>query len=816
MSAANPARHAEAQAAEDFLGLLWPACDDESYGGHINIWTLENRQSQWFSLRDVSGVAKMATALANTKNVYFGTALIDLELRKRHQRIENNGVVDLKAIRGTSATASALFGLHADIDIGGPIHGGAHKNTKLPPTYEDARALIDEAIPLEPTVIIDSGHGFYPLWLFAEPWSLDGEQDREEAAELVYRFQATLQAKAKAHGWEIDGTADLARVLRLPGTMNRKLEPVPVKVIALNESRRYQTDSFDPYLLDVEYRHIVSDPVPLPEDLDAVELDSLPVAPWTKKLIRDGNEWVEDKQAWRYGSRSQAVWRAVNEMVEAGLPDASIAAVLLDARYKISENPLEKGRRARPFVAREIGKARKYQVTQSRGPTIDFEVGDLGERRNGHPEAGWQGATVRESPLPHDGAVLNDVHAFLGRFVAYPSDHAHVAHALWIAHAHLMNAWESTPRIAFLSPEPGSGKTRALEVSELLVPRPVEAVNVTPAYLFRKVGDAAGLPTILYDEIDTVFGPKARDNEEIRGLLNAGHRRGAVAGRCVVKGKLIETEEIPAYCAVALAGLGGLPDTILSRSVILRMRRRAPGEHVEPFRRRLHEAEGHAIRNRLKLWAASVEDAAADYWPEMPTGIVDRDSDIWEALLTVADLAGGEWPQRARCAAVTLVTDSKAGTPSLGVRLLVDLRTVFDGHDVLSSDAILSALNGLEEAPWGEIANGKPLNARSLSRRLNQYGVASKTVRIGATTAKGYAATDLADAWQRYVPSPPYESVTSVTNEPSPPGQDVTDGVPDNADPSVTDDDVEVCATCGVNAVGMVGLDCEECMGVAS
>ena len=127
---------------------------------------------------------------------------------------------------------------------------------------------------------------------------------------------------------------------------------------------------------------------------------------------------------------------------------------------------------------------------------------------------------------------------FLGRFVAYPNEHADVAHTLWIAHAHPMDAWESTPRIAFLSPEPGCGKTRALEVTELLVPRPVEAVNTTPAYLFRKVSDPAGLPTILYDEIDTLFGPKAKDNEEIRGMLNAGHRRGAMAGRCVIRGEL--------------------------------------------------------------------------------------------------------------------------------------------------------------------------------------------------------------------------------------------------------------------------------------
>ena len=146
-----------------------------------------------------------------------------------------------------------------------------------------------------------------------------------------------------------------------------------------------------------------------------------------------------------------------------------------------------------------------------------------------------------------------------------------------------MDAWESTPRIAFLSPEPSSGKTRAIEITETLVPRPVEAVNVTPAYLFRKVGDQDGMPTILFDEIDTVFGPKAKDNEEIRGLLNAGHRRGAVAGRCVVRGKTIETEEIPAYCALALAGLGNLPDTLITRCIVIRMRRRAPTERVQGY-----------------------------------------------------------------------------------------------------------------------------------------------------------------------------------------------------------------------------------------
>jgi hypothetical protein len=211
------------------------------------------------------------------------------------------------------------------------------------------------------------------------------------------------------------------------------------------------------------------------------------------------------------------------------------------------------------------------------------------------------------SSLQDGSHLLGEVETFLSRFVAYPSDAARVAHVLWIAHAHRMHVWESTPRIAFLSPEPGSGKSRALEVTELLVPRPVHAVNTTPAYLFRKVADLDGTPTVLYDEIDTVFGPRAKENEEIRGLLNAGHRKGAVAGRCVVRGNIIDTEELAAYCAVALAGLDDLPDTLMSRSVVVRMRRRSPDEFVEPFRHRLHAPEGHGLRDALERWSAGDE-----------------------------------------------------------------------------------------------------------------------------------------------------------------------------------------------------------------
>jgi Protein of unknown function (DUF3631) len=339
-------------------------------------------------------------------------------------------------------------------------------------------------------------------------------------------------------------------------------------------------------------------------------------------------------------------------------------------------------------------------------------------------------------------ALLEDVRCFLARFVVYPSEHARIAHVLWIAHAHLMGAWESTPRLAFLSPEPASGKTRSMEVSELLVPDPVAAVNVTPAYLFRKVGGEDGPPTILFDEIDTVFGAKAKEHEELRALLNSGHRRGAVAGRCVVRGATVATEEISSYSAVALAGLGWLPDTILSRSVIVRMRRRAPDERIEAFRRRVHAPIGEALRRRLAGWAATILEEATQARPDMPPGVDDRDADVWEPLLAVADIAGGDWPELARKAAVALVAVAREVEPSLNIRLLADLRTVFGHEEQMTTKKILAELCLLEDAPWNDL-KGKPITDNQLARRLRQYGVKSKNVRVGDAVPKGYVRADL-------------------------------------------------------------------------
>jgi hypothetical protein len=195
------------------------------------------------------------------------------------------------------------------------------------------------------------------------------------------------------------------------------------------------------------------------------------------------------------------------------------------------------------------------------------------------------------------------------------------------------------------------------------------------------------------------------------------------------------------------------------------MRRRAPHEKVAAFRRRNGAAEGHKLRDRLAAWGASAINEMTEARPSMPIGVEDRDADVWEPLLAIADAAGEGWPDRVRGAAVALVAAAAEREPSLGIRLLTDLREIFGQIEQMTTAEILQKLHGLSEAPWNDL-KGRPLNDRGLATRLRQYGVRSKNLSIGGEYGprpKGYTRCDLYDAWERYLPPIPDRSATAAT-----------------------------------------------------
>ncbi|ORA17368.1 hypothetical protein BST14_08835 [Mycobacterium arosiense ATCC BAA-1401 = DSM 45069] len=341
--------------------------------------------------------------------------------------------------------------------------------------------------------------------------------------------------------------------------------------------------------------------------------------------------------------------------------------------------------------------------------------------------------------------ALGEVDAFLSRFIAYPSDAARHAHVLWIAHTHRMDEWDTTPRLAFISPEKGSGKTRALEVSEHLVPHGIRLLNTTAAFIIGTLSNEE-LPTLFCDEIDTIYGPNAKGDETLRAVLNGGYKRGAMVGRASWDNGLV-TKQYPSYGAVALAGIGGLPDTIADRAIVIRMQKRKNDEHVEPWRERINGLDAKALATDIAQW---MEKANLSWPDDMP--VTDRAAEVWEPLIMVADAAGGEWPARARAAAVEFTQASD--NDSTGVQLLKDIKTVFGSEERMHTRDLLRELLNLPESRWRRYYRNNELTDRDLAKLLKQYDVISHPIRIGDRSAKGYIAANFSDAWSRYTYTP--------------------------------------------------------------
>jgi hypothetical protein len=146
--------------------------------------------------------------------------------------------------RGKEVGVTTLPGLWADVDVLGLNHAAL----SLPPTLEDAWRIV-RMVAFRPTVVVYTGGGIQPYWLFREPWELDNEKERKKAKALSKAFQKYMQGVAVAHGWTMDGTADLCRLLRLPGTYNRKqVEPVLVRYEVIEDGCRYNPSDFEEFL----------------------------------------------------------------------------------------------------------------------------------------------------------------------------------------------------------------------------------------------------------------------------------------------------------------------------------------------------------------------------------------------------------------------------------------------------------------------------------------------------------------------------------------------------------------------------------------
>jgi putative DNA primase/helicase len=363
-------------------------------------------------------------------------------------------------------------------------------------------------------------------------------------------------------------------------------------------------------------------------------------------------------------------------------------------------------------------------------------------------------------PWPHPvhaAQLLSEVSATVRRFIICQPETADAV-ALWACMTWFMDVVQIAPLAVITAPEKRCGKSQLLFLLGKLSYRPLTASNISPAALFRSID--AWKPTLLVDEADAFM----RDNEELRGLLNCGHTRdSAYIIRTV--GETFTPTRFNVWGAKALAGIGHLADTLMDRAVTLELRRKLPHESVD----RLRYAEPGLFDDlaaKLARFAEDQREAVRRARPALPVTLNDRAQDNWEPLLAIADVAGVTWPDLAKKAALKL-SGVDSPTMSTGTELLADIKEVFEHKLVskISTADLIAALCDDDEKVWATYNRGKPVSPRQIAKRLGDFGIKSKNVRIGYGQAKGFEFEQFQEAFARYL-SPPPENPSQASQTP--------------------------------------------------
>lgn len=351
------------------------------------------------------------------------------------------------------------------------------------------------------------------------------------------------------------------------------------------------------------------------------------------------------------------------------------------------------------------------------------------------------------SGLPQNGAMLLEDLVRQIRCFLVADTECIDSMALWIVFSHLASMAAVCPNLCFTSATKACGKSTALEIVRRLVPRPLATSNISAAALFRTIDAYA--PTMIIDEADSMF----RTNEDLRTIMNSGFTR--TSARVIrIVGEDLEPRSFNVFCPKAIALIGSLPSTLASRSIQITMRRRKPDEEVE--RLRADRDQGFSdLHARLRRFALDHGSEINALDPEIPPSLSDRQADCWRELLRIADYVGGEWPNRARLAAIALCAEDTGDPDDVKERLLLDLRTIISAQperDRWPSQALVDRLNEMEESPWSQFNHGKGMTTSNLARALRPFGIRPRTLKQEGHCVKGYYSRDFTEAFERYLP----------------------------------------------------------------
>jgi hypothetical protein len=318
---------------------------------------------------------------------------------------------------------------------------------------------------------------------------------------------------------------------------------------------------------------------------------------------------------------------------------------------------------------------------------------------------------------------------------------------LFVLHTYAYHLRDVSVYLGIESPLKRCGKTTLLSLLLRLINRPVVGANVSSSSFFHVIQDLK--PTLMIDEADRFL--KARP--ELQGILNAGYtpdtaiviRMGPPAPGSKASSAV---NYFSVWCPKVIAQIGHLPDTLADRSIVFRMQRKIPTEQCQ----RIRGLNTLDLRRQCARFVLDHAQAITNARTEIPDPLNDRAADIWEPLFVLADLVGGDWPKRARDAAVGLAGSLEESNPAGS--LLLDIFVAFtlqQAQRLFTRDLLENLKRRSSGRPWMEVRNGKEINDIWLARQLRPFGIRPITLWIGENLAKGYRFDQFRDAFKRYI-----------------------------------------------------------------
>lgn len=350
-------------------------------------------------------------------------------------------------------------------------------------------------------------------------------------------------------------------------------------------------------------------------------------------------------------------------------------------------------------------------------------------------------------PRPVNGDdLLKQMVKIINKHTVLPPD-SDVALSLWLLASYCMGVWSLFPKVLISSPDKRCGKSTLLEILEVFAHRALMASNISSSAVFRCI--ELFTPTLILDEADTFM----KNNPEMNGILNAGHKKRMAF---TVRNEAVDGNYIPTrfnvWCPQIIAGIGRQQGTLHDRSICIDMKRKTDKETVDKVPSDGYE-QGINFRRKCMRWAADNHAALINPQVKVPACGNDRTQDNWQPLYAVAEVVGRKWLKKAKKAYFALNIAANNAPISLGEELLTDVRTVFSEQTAehMFSTNLVKELVTLEGRPWADMGNEVPLNQNKLAKLLKAYDCQTRDVRINGTVKKGYTASELDDAFRRYL-----------------------------------------------------------------